>query len=67
MSGRDIQGRAREQVLAAIGHALAFGTWRSLVREQQLTDSQAAGLMCRLVAAAPGTTVRRDATRRKQT
>jgi AcrR family transcriptional regulator len=66
MRGRDVQGRAREQVLAAIGHALAFGTWRSLVREQQLTDAQAAALMCRLVAAAPGTTVGRDATRRKQ-
>lgn len=37
---------------AAIGHALAFGTWSSLVREQGLDDEQAVDLMCRLVAAA---------------
>jgi hypothetical protein len=36
---------------AAIGHALAFTTWRSLVREQELDDSEAAQLMCRLVEA----------------
>jgi AcrR family transcriptional regulator len=64
MSGRDVRGRAREQVLAAIGHALTFGTWRSLAREQGLTDSQVAGLMCRLVAAALGTSARRRATPR---
>jgi AcrR family transcriptional regulator len=50
MSGR--RGRARQRVLAAIGHALTFGTWRSLAGEQELTDSQAADLMCRLVAVA---------------
>ena len=53
-SGRRGRGRARQRVLAAIGHALTFGTWRSLAREQELTDSQAADLMCRLVAAAAG-------------
>jgi AcrR family transcriptional regulator len=52
MGGRRARGRARRRVLAAIGHALAFATWRSLVREQRLDDSQAADLMCRLVAAA---------------
>src|SRR5438105_8570084 len=51
MSGRGVRGPARQRVLAAIGHALTFGTWRSLAREQELTDSQAADLMCRLVAA----------------
>ena len=54
MSGRGVRGSARQRVLAAIGLALTFGTWRSLAREQKLTDSQAADLMCRLVAAAPG-------------
>ena len=44
--------RKREQVAAAIGHAIAFPTWRSLVREQGLDDDQAAALMCRMVAAA---------------
>ena len=51
-SGRRGRGRARQRVLAAIGHALTFGTWRSLAGEQELTDSQAADLMCRLVAVA---------------
>lgn len=62
MIGRAVRQPARHQVFAAIGHALTFGTWRSLAREQGLTDSQAAGLMCRLVAAASGASTRRDAT-----
>jgi AcrR family transcriptional regulator len=48
MTGR----RSRRPTRAAIGHALAFPTWRSLAREQELTDAEAAQLMCRLVAAA---------------
>ena len=52
MSGR--RGRARQRVLASVGHALSFSTWRSLAREQALTDSRAVDLMCRLVAAAAG-------------
>jgi hypothetical protein len=51
-TGMRVRGLARQQVLAAIGHALAFGTWHSLAREQELNDSRAAGLMCRLVAVA---------------
>jgi hypothetical protein len=39
-------------VRAAIGHAVAFSTWRSLAREQELDDEQAAELMCRLAVAA---------------
>ena len=66
MSGRRMRKPARQQVSAAIGHALTFGTWHSLAREQRLTDSQAAGLMCRLVAAAPGTSARRRTTRRSR-
>ena len=51
--GSLLRGRPRRKaVRAAIGHALAFTTWRSLAREQQLDDRQAAALMCRLVAAA---------------
>jgi AcrR family transcriptional regulator len=52
MAGRGLRGRARKRVRAAIGHALAFSTWRSLVREQGLDGDQAADLMCRLVVAA---------------
>jgi AcrR family transcriptional regulator len=52
MADRRARGAARQRVFAATGHALTFTTWRSLVREQGLNDSQAADLMCRLVGAA---------------
>jgi AcrR family transcriptional regulator len=46
------RGRPRRKaVRAAIGHALAFETWRSLVRREGLTRSQAVDAMLRLVAA----------------
>jgi hypothetical protein len=50
--GRPERGRRRDEVRAAIGHALAFTTWRSLAREQGLDDAQAAELMCRLAGSA---------------
>ncbi len=52
MAGRRERGHARRRVRAAIGHALAFATWRSLAREQNLDDAEAAELMCGLVATA---------------
>jgi len=52
LRGRGVRGRARQAVRAAIGHALAFSTWRSLAREQGLDDGAAAELMSRLVATA---------------
>jgi AcrR family transcriptional regulator len=39
----------RKPVRAAIGHALDFGTWRSLVRSQGLSEIAAVSLMVRLV------------------
>jgi hypothetical protein len=36
-------------VRAAIGHALEFETWRSLVRRQGLSNKQAVDSMMRLV------------------
>ncbi|HMJ95206.1 MAG TPA: helix-turn-helix domain-containing protein, partial [Thermoleophilaceae bacterium] len=45
MRGRSLRGRRREEARAAVGHALAFTTWRSLTREQGLTDDQAVALM----------------------
>jgi AcrR family transcriptional regulator len=51
MAGRRARGRARQRTQAAIGHAVAFTTWRSLASEQELDDRQAADLMCRLVGA----------------
>jgi AcrR family transcriptional regulator len=52
MRGRRSRGATRRRVSAATGHALAFTTWRSLAREHELDDREAADLMCRLVAAA---------------
>lgn len=52
MSGRRLGGRARARVSAVIGHALAFGTWYSLVRENELDPEEAVELMSTLVAAA---------------
>ena len=42
----------RKTVRAAIGHALEFETWRSLVRRQGLSRTQAVAVMARLVAGA---------------
>ena len=47
--GRPERGSHRDETRAAIGHALAFPTWRSLTREQGLDNAQAAELMCKLV------------------
>jgi AcrR family transcriptional regulator len=40
----------RKSVRAAVGHALEFETWRSLVRRQGLSRKQAVDAMLRLVA-----------------
>ena len=53
MFRRPVSGRARARVAAAIGHALAFATWHSLVREQGLRSEETLELMSALVAAAP--------------
>jgi hypothetical protein len=52
LRGRPERGGRRRRVCAAIGHALAFETWRSLVRHQGLSSAQAIELMEGLVAAA---------------
>jgi len=44
MAGRGIRGTARRRARAAIGHAVAFSTWRSLVREQGLSQAEAVEL-----------------------
>lgn len=49
MRGRGLRGKPARRTRAAIGHALAFPTWRSLVQEQTLDPDVAASLMCRLV------------------
>jgi AcrR family transcriptional regulator len=52
MRGRREQGRQRARVAAAIGHAIGFGAWRSLVREHGLDSAEAADLMAAMVLAA---------------
>jgi AcrR family transcriptional regulator len=44
MAGRGLRGSARRRARAAIGHAVAFSTWRSLVREQGLPQAEAVEL-----------------------
>jgi AcrR family transcriptional regulator len=49
MAGRGLRGRAARRTRAALGHALAFPTWRSLTDEQGLSDEDAVELMSLLV------------------
>jgi AcrR family transcriptional regulator len=49
MAGRGRRGRPAKRTKAAIGHALAFATWRSLTHEQGLSDAEAVMLMARLI------------------
>jgi AcrR family transcriptional regulator len=46
-----VRGRRRELLRAGIALALSFDTWRTLAREQQLSDEQAVELMLRLTSA----------------
>jgi AcrR family transcriptional regulator len=50
--GRGARGRRRTRLLAAIGHAIDFETWRSLLRRQGLPADEAVELAARMVAAA---------------
>jgi AcrR family transcriptional regulator len=52
MAGRGLRGRAARRTRAALGHALAFPTWRSLAIDQELGDDDAVALMGVLVASA---------------
>jgi AcrR family transcriptional regulator len=50
--GRKPRGDTSRRTQAALGHAIAFSTWKSLIREQGLTETDAVMLVCALVAAA---------------
>jgi AcrR family transcriptional regulator len=52
MAGRGLRGHAARRTRAALGHALAFATWRSLARERELGDGEAVALMSVLVEGA---------------
>jgi AcrR family transcriptional regulator len=54
IAGRGLRGRAASRTRAAIGHAIAFPTWRSLTHDQRLADNDAVTLMCLLVEATAG-------------
>lgn len=45
MAGRTLHRARRRYTQAALGHALAYATWKSLVREQGLQDTEAATLL----------------------
>ena len=46
--GWEARGERAERLRAVIGHAIEFGTWRSLARTHGLDDAAAAELMVRL-------------------
>ena len=52
MAGRRERGRARARVSGAIGHAISFSTWHSLVREQGVSNDDSVALMAAMVDAA---------------
>jgi AcrR family transcriptional regulator len=52
MAGRGVRGAARRRTQAALGHALAFSTWKSLTREEDASVADAIALMCDLAATA---------------
>jgi len=52
VAGRPERGTARTRVRAAVGHAVSFPTWQSLVRQQGLSDSEAVAVMGALVECA---------------
>jgi len=52
MAGRGLRGGAARRTRAAIGHAVAFPTWRSLTNDQGLSDADAVRMMCLLVRGA---------------
>jgi AcrR family transcriptional regulator len=52
MTGRTLRGTARRRTRAAHGHAIAFSTWKSLVRDQGLNNTDATALVRALIAAA---------------
>ena len=52
LAGRKLRGASHRHTQAALGHAIAFSTWKSLVREQELSDTEAIALVSALIAAA---------------
>lgn len=51
MAGRGLRGTAAGRTRGALGHAVAFSAWKSLVREHGVGDAEAVELLCALVEA----------------
>ena len=47
--GQDLSGSREQVVAAAVGHAVNFYTWRSLVRDQGLSNADTVSMMYQLV------------------
>ena len=52
MAGRPERGAARRRTAAALGHALLFATWQSLVRAQGLSNGEAVAVALAMVEGA---------------
>jgi AcrR family transcriptional regulator len=52
VGGRPERGTRRRRLRAVVAHSLSFGTWRSLVREQPVSEAEAIDLMAELAEAA---------------
>lgn len=49
LGGQDISGHHGQMLSAAVGHAVHFYTWRSLVQDQALSNADAVKLMCEMI------------------
>ncbi len=49
LQGRRERGARRRRLRAGVGHAVAFETWRSLVRRNGLSDAEAVRMMATLI------------------
>ncbi|MGH9024452.1 MAG: TetR/AcrR family transcriptional regulator [Acidimicrobiia bacterium] len=52
VAGWRVRGRRRRLLVGVVGHAVQFHTWRSLVRDHDLSDAEAVDLMVMLVSEA---------------
>jgi AcrR family transcriptional regulator len=50
IAGRGLRGSRGRRTAAAVGHAVAYSTWKSLAVEQRLGDDESCELICSLVS-----------------
>ena len=49
LEGHDVSGHRGQILRAVVGHAVHFYTWRSLVKDQGLSKTDAVQLMCEMI------------------